>query len=69
MPEFEWLAMAGFLMLGGFTFLMLVAGARRAVMERAEADRLRKEAEEAARKKAQQEQEEEGVVIEAVGID
>jgi hypothetical protein len=67
MREFEWLMVAGFLMLGGFTFLMLVAGARRGVLERVEAERQRKQAEEAARRKA--EEEAATGVIEAVGID
>jgi hypothetical protein len=67
MREFEWLTTVGFLALGGFTFLMMVAGARRAVLERVKAERLQREAEEAARKKA--EEEASVGVIEAVGID
>ena len=67
MREFEWVVMAGFLTLGGFTFLRLVAGARQAVMAQAEAERLRKEAEEAARKDA--EQEAARGIIEAVGVE
>jgi hypothetical protein len=67
MREFEWVTMIGFLALGGFTFLMMVAGARRAVMERVKAERLQREAEEAARKKA--EEEASVGIVEAVGID
>jgi hypothetical protein len=67
MREFEWVTMIGFLALGGFTFLMMVAGARQAVLERVKAEPLRREAEEAARKKA--EEEADVGIVEAVGID
>ncbi len=55
MQDVEWILVAGFLAVGGFTFLRLVASARGAVVQRAEAERLeleRKRAEQAKREQA-----------------
>lgn len=47
MQDAEWILVAGFLAVGGFTFLRLVASARGALVQRAEAERSRREQERA----------------------
>ncbi len=52
MKDIELFAFLLFIAIGVFTFLMLMAGARRAVVEQAEQDRKKREAEEKARMEA-----------------
>lgn len=62
----EMLVMAGFLAAGGFTFLMLIAGARRGVLANAELEQRRRAEEEAKRGTEQNAATE---VFEAGGVD
>jgi hypothetical protein len=61
-----WLATVLFLFVGGFAFLMLLAGARGGVLKHAEQERRRREAEEQARRKAVEEQKAEVVEVEGI---
>jgi len=62
MQDAEWIIVAGFLMIGGFTFLRLVASARHAAVCQAKAERLELERTQAEQTKRAQEEQETAVI-------
>lgn len=67
MADVQWLSTAIFLAAGAFAFLMLLSGARRGLVARAEAEQRQREEEEAARRKAERETVPQ--ILEARGVD
>ncbi|MFH1417641.1 MAG: hypothetical protein ABII12_05060 [Planctomycetota bacterium] len=69
MQDVMWLITVGFLAVGGLAFLMMLAGARHAVVETAEKVHAAQLKEEEARREAEREAASEQGVYEATGVD
>ena len=69
MQDAMWLITIGFLAAGSLSFLMMLAGARHAVVEKAEEEHTARQKKEKARREAEQEAASEQGVYEATGVD